>query len=116
MNPPDRIRAVEARADYRLVVQYETGENIDISLGGAIRQGGVFEPLRDQRLFSRVRIGEARDKVEWPEPKDKFGEPMVDVDAESLWYMHADQQHMTAFQRLVSFFKWFHSREGAKPE
>jgi hypothetical protein len=113
---PDRIQMVEARPHYHLIVTYDKGQRIEVDLGDMVRRGGVFKTLQDERMFSRVRIGSVGDKVEWPEPKDDFGEPIVDIDAESLWYLHAGQQRLSAMQRLIAYVERFLAREPARAE
>jgi hypothetical protein len=110
---PDRILAVEAKAGYRLAVVFVGDRHVEVDLSDMIQRGGVFVSLRDAALFARVRLGAAKDKVEWPEPRDSYGEPMVDIDAESLFHLSMQQRSKSIMQRMIDFLEK-HFREPVK--
>jgi hypothetical protein len=87
-----RIKAVEAKANYCLVVSWERGQPIVVDLSDMVRKGGVFARLADMNVFAGVRIGDNNRVVEWPEPKDDLGHPIVSIDAESLYDRYREQQ------------------------
>ena len=82
---PDRIKAIEARPGYWLSITYADGREISVDLGDVIRRGGAFKPLQDQRLFARVKVDPLGNRIEWPEPKDEHGEPLISIDARSFY-------------------------------
>lgn len=87
-----RIKSVGAKPGHRLAVVLDTGEEITVDLSDSITRGGVFAPLEDQKVFARVRVGDRRRTVEWPEPADGDGEPLIDIDAESLLHIASQQR------------------------
>lgn len=62
-----------------------------VDLTEMITRGGVFANLRENNNFSKVRIGENNRVLEWPIPKDNNGNPIIEIDAESLFYMASRQ-------------------------
>jgi hypothetical protein len=79
-----RIKSAEARPGRRLAVAWDRGASVVIDFSDMIEKGGVFAPLADASTFNAVRVGENRRVVEWPEPKDDLGYPIIEIDAESL--------------------------------
>jgi hypothetical protein len=89
---PRFLRSVEAKPGFRLVVTSEDGDAVLLDFNAVLRRGGVFKSLRDEALFRRVRLGERHRTIEWPEPADPDGAPLIDIDAESLFMMAAEQR------------------------
>jgi hypothetical protein len=87
-----RIRSVEARSGYRVVVAWDTGRPLIIDLSDMISRGGVFAALSDHSKFSAVRVGDSQRVIEWPEPMDDLGDPVVEIDAEALFEKANDQR------------------------
>src|SRR5215469_11321454 len=68
-----RVKAIEARPGYWLAITYADGCEILVDLSDVIRRGGAFEPLQNERLFSRVAASPLGDRIDWPEPMDEHG-------------------------------------------
>jgi len=66
--------------------------------------GGVFAALAEPRAFSQVRVDETGRKIEWPEPRDRHGQPQIDIDAESLYAMLMEQKRDGFLQRMLHAF------------
>jgi hypothetical protein len=98
-----RIRSVEARSGYRVVVAWDTGRPSIIDLSDMISRGGVFASLSDHTKFSAVRVGESQRVIEWPEPVDDLGDPVLEIDAESLFEKANDQRKnsLASFAQLA---------------
>jgi hypothetical protein len=76
------ITAVEVAGDHRLRLTFEDGVVGEVAFGKHEWQG-VFEPLRDQRRFERVRI--AHGTVTWPEDGlDMAPEPLYEEACQHL--------------------------------
>ena len=82
---PGGIRTIEVGPEYWLVVIFADGRQVDIDLGDVIRRDGPFQPLRDRRLFARVRTSADGQIIEWPEPSDQNGAPLLQIDIRSLY-------------------------------
>jgi hypothetical protein len=108
---PHLLRSVEARPGYKLTVSWERGPQATIDFSETIQKGGVFAALKSPRVFAKVRIDPTRRKIEWPEPSARFGEPLIDIDAESLFEMAGEQRTTSLLHRLWSLF---HSMDKAK--
>lgn len=103
--PVRRIKSVEAKSAYRLSVSWERGQPIIIDLSDMVRRGGVFGHLADMAIFSAVRIGENNRTVEWPEPKDDLGYPVISIDADALYVKYRNQQDARKIGVLDSLVK-----------
>jgi hypothetical protein len=86
-----RIQAVEPSSGYRLRVTWSTGEQSDVDFSDDVHKGGVWTELRDERIFGRARVAYDGTVLEWPEPVRANGEPELDIDADGLWVMAAEQ-------------------------
>ncbi|MBI5546178.1 MAG: DUF2442 domain-containing protein [Deltaproteobacteria bacterium] len=53
----ERVSKVEARANYRLLVEFSDGTHGEIDLSGRLF-GPMFEPLRDAAFFAQVSVDE----------------------------------------------------------
>ena len=83
--PLRKIQFVEARKGYRVAVTLEQGPAFTVDLSEMVSAGGVFATLADQARFAAVRVGENNRLIEWPEPKDDLGYPVVEIDADALY-------------------------------
>jgi hypothetical protein len=99
---PRFIRSVEAKSGYKLTIAWERGPQTTVDITDMIQKGGVFETLRNEKVFMQVRLSENRRKIEWPEPRDDDGDPLIDIDAESLFYIATEQRSKLFFNRLVT--------------
>jgi hypothetical protein len=72
-----------------------------VSLADLIKRGGVFEILRDPHKFAAVRIGERQRVIEWPEPRNDLGYPVIEIDADGLYERGAHQGVRAAMSRLI---------------
>ena len=98
-----RIKSAEARPGFRLAVAWDRGAGVVIDFSDMIKKGGVFAPLADPNKFNAVRVGENRRVVEWPEPKDDLGYPVIEIDAESLIakaQQQRDQKDVLTFKKV----------------
>jgi hypothetical protein len=104
-NAMKKIEAIEPRKGYRIAITWEDNGQMILSLAEDIRRGGVFEALRDERLFAKVRIGQRRRSIEWPEPKDENGEPIIGIDADALFQLAGQQKTASSFRRLMTIMQ-----------
>jgi Protein of unknown function (DUF2442) len=102
LQPPRFIRSVEPKPGYRLAIAWERGPQTTVDMTDLIQKGGVFEALRNEKVFMQVHLSENRRKIEWPEPRDEDGEPIIDIDAESLFYIATEQRSNQLFNRLIT--------------
>jgi hypothetical protein len=93
-----RLRSVEALSAHRLRVAWYDFPPMIVSLDEDVRRGGVFQSLRDEALFARVRIADDGYLIEWPEPADIEGKPVIDIDADALFALGL-QQHVALPQQ-----------------
>jgi len=84
-----------------------------VDLSHMVQRGGIFTELRDEQKFALVRIGERNRVVEWPTPSDNLGYPIIDIDAESLYVMGAQQKALAGIQKLSSAVKTFEKSSSA---
>lgn len=108
-----RVTAIEPRSGYKLMVTWEDAPAMLVSLADRVKGGRIFAPLADEHVFSRARIGEHGRIVEWPEPHDAEGHPLIDVDAETLLQIALQQRTESWFHRLVHQFIGHHSPSDA---
>ena len=79
------LSSVEPQPDYRLRVTWKDGPTYTFDFRKIFGSGPAFEALlRDEALFRKVRIDEWGRTIEWPEPADEHGDPLIDFGAESL--------------------------------
>jgi hypothetical protein len=102
---PRKILSVEARPGYRLVLGWGGGRQAIVDLSDMISRGGVFAPLSDQNKFAAVRVGEKGRLIEWPEPKDDLGYPMIEIDSAALIYKVQQQLDSTLLDTVKSAFE-----------
>jgi hypothetical protein len=100
-----RIKSVEARPNYRLALSFDHGPRLIVDLSTYINKGGVFSPLSDEKLFSNVMIGELRRVITWPEPKDQYGYPAIDIDVESLISIAMQQRANSQVSDLLNLVR-----------
>lgn len=62
---------IEARyvKGYTIWIRFEDGTEGEIDLSSEL-DGPIFEPLRDQAFFSRLRVNPDTGTVEWPNRAD----------------------------------------------
>ena len=73
-----KTKAVEALADYRLLVTYENGEQRVFDVGPYM-DDGVFRELREESAFKSVHV--AFDTVEWANGADICPEVLYEQSA-----------------------------------
>jgi hypothetical protein len=86
-----RISAIEPFGRFELRVHLTDFDPFAVDFSSTIDQGGVFSSLADMDTFRAVRIGRNHRVVEWPIPEDNEGNPIIEIDAESLRAMHEEQ-------------------------
>jgi len=97
-----QIKSIEARSSFRIIVNWEAGPSLLVDLSQFVLRGGVFEALRNEEIFSAVRIGENGALIEWPTPSDTMGYPIIDIDAEALYVLGMQQRQLANVQRALS--------------
>jgi hypothetical protein len=86
------------------LVTWEDATTLPVSFSDRIRLGRIFAPLGDPIKFADVRVREGGRILEWPEPADDDGEPLIDVDADALFDMDVEQRKEGWFHRLMTHF------------
>jgi hypothetical protein len=86
-----QIDSVEALPAYRLLVSWHDGERTLVDFLTDIVQGGIWAKWRDERLFARAQIDETGTVLFWPEPRGRFDEPRIDIDAAGLYGLGREQ-------------------------
>ena len=81
------IRRIEPQPRHRLLIHWKAGGQSVVDFSDEVANGPVWEPLRDENLFARVRLVKRGRVIEWPDPIRHNGEPEIDVDADWLWYI-----------------------------
>ena len=56
-------------ADYKVQVVFNDGKEGVADLSDALR-GPVFDPLKDKKLFSQLRVDKAMETITWPNGAD----------------------------------------------
>ena len=64
------IQTAAPLANHRLRIAFDDGVEGIVDLGSLLRWEGVFEPLRDEREFEKVRVNAEAGIVEWPNGAD----------------------------------------------
>jgi hypothetical protein len=80
--------------DWRLYLRFDDDDRPEfhdvVDLSSMLAQGGVFEPLRDPKIFRSVEIGPRGRTLIWR--VGKCEDEVVDLCADALWLMaHHDQ-------------------------
>jgi hypothetical protein len=96
-----RIASVAPQSDYRLAIAWDSGPSMIVSLADLIKKGGVFEVLKDREKFSAARVDERQRVIEWPEPRNDQGYPLIEIDADALYERGRGQGLRAAFSKLV---------------
>jgi hypothetical protein len=79
----------------RLVLGWVGGRQSVVDLSDMISRGGVFATLSDKDKFAAVRVGEKGVLIDWPEPKDDLGYPIIEIDSPALVDKVAQQHDAT---------------------
>lgn len=90
------VASVEPQPRYRLLVHWREGGQSLIDFSHDIANGPVWAPLKDVRLFNKVRVVDDEQVIEWPEPNRGPGWPQVDIDADGLWHRTQAQNRAAA--------------------
>jgi hypothetical protein len=61
---------VRALGGHRLYLRFEDGVAGEVEVGELIKFAGVFEPLRDEREFAKVRLHPELGTIVWPNGAD----------------------------------------------
>jgi hypothetical protein len=80
--------------DWRLYLRFDDDDRPEfhdvVDLSSMVAQGGVFEPLRDPKIFLSVEIGPRGRTLVWRVGKGE--DDVVDLCADALWLMaHPDE-------------------------
>ena len=65
-----RISNVAVLPPSRLVLEFDDGSVVLVDMEPVASKGGVFERLKDERYFRRVRISNGGRSLAWPERLD----------------------------------------------
>ena len=109
-----KILSVEAKPGYRLALVWGGGRQSIVDLSDMISRGGVFAALSDKDKFAAARVGEKGRLVEWPEPKDDFGYPMIEIDSAALIYKYQQQRDSSLLDTVKSALESL-GRKAPKP-
>ena len=63
------IKSVRYITDYSIWVAFDDGTEGEVNLEGHL-EGPIFEPLKDQELFSKVSIDPELETIVWPNGAD----------------------------------------------
>ncbi len=97
-----KIVSVEARPGYRLAIGWGGNRHSVVDLSDMISRGGVFAALSDKDKFAAVRVGEKGRLIEWPEPADDLGHPVVEIDSSALIYKMSEQHDSALLETVKS--------------
>jgi hypothetical protein len=64
------ITRVVALPEYRLRLTFDDGAEGEVDLRSQLSFTGVFEPLRDEREFKKVRVNAELGTIAWPNDAD----------------------------------------------
>jgi hypothetical protein len=64
------ITQVVALPEYRLRLTFDDGSEGEVDLRSQLSFTGVFEPLRDETEFKKVRVNAELGTIEWPNDVD----------------------------------------------
>lgn len=92
-----KIKSVEPQQNFRLKLVWDGGSPVVVDFSSVIRAGGVFSELKDVDFFNKVRIGERKRTIEWPNLIDDLESPIIDLDAESLAAMAEEQNQRSTY-------------------
>ena len=81
------IQRIEPQPGYRLLIHWKAGGHAVVDFSDDVANGPVWEALRDERLFAKVRLIKRGRVIAWPEPRRRNGDPEIEVDADGLWHM-----------------------------
>jgi hypothetical protein len=84
-----RIKSVETRPGYKLVVAWDDGTSSVVDLSTDINMAGLFAVLRESEAFERVAIDPQRRAVQWLYPD---GSTRFDSDADALFELGEQQK------------------------
>jgi hypothetical protein len=80
---PWRVKSVSALPEFRLRVTFVDGSSGEVEMSAF---GTIFAPLRDQAVFTRVRI--ELGTVQWPNGADLSPDAMYDeIKAHGCWVL-----------------------------
>lgn len=79
MNKPPRIESVRAIGSESLGVVWSTGENLPVDVSRLIRRYKLYAPLREVRLFKKVRADEWGHSVLWPGNIDMSADTLYEL-------------------------------------
>lgn len=66
-----------------------------------VRRGGVWSCLSSPAAFAGARIGRNGRVLEWPDPTGASGEPVIDVDADALFFLGVEQKALPAIREVM---------------
>ena len=75
------LDVIEARPmdEHRLFLRFEDGVAGEVDLDRFVRWEGIFEPLRDNAAFRKVRVNPELGCVEWPNGADLDSEVLYAI-------------------------------------
>lgn len=91
-----RLTRVKAEPGYRLRLRFANGKSFSVDLSDDVQHFEPYRPLRDQRLFARVALGEDGYSVAWPSDE-------LDMGADTLWQYALEQN---GHRDAAEFIRW----------
>jgi len=86
-----RIARIEPLPGFRIRIWWQAGGEGITDFSDDLARFPIWEPVRDEAQFNTVRLEEGGRQIEWPEPVDQWGYPVLEVDADGLWHMAQEQ-------------------------
>ncbi len=72
------VSGVRYEGDYRLRVAFDDGTVRIVDMANEL-DGPVFEPLRDEKFFRRVKVNRETGTIEWPNGADVAPEFLYEI-------------------------------------
>ena len=79
MSKPPRIESVKAIGSDSLQVLWSTGEDLPVDVSRLVRRYKLYAPLREARLFKKVRADEWGHGVLWPGNIDMSADTLYEL-------------------------------------
>jgi hypothetical protein len=74
-----RVTDVQIVGDYTVRLRFKDGVTGDVDLAYLLDYGPVFQPLRDQAYFRRIRVDKTIGTIVWPNGADVAPETLYEL-------------------------------------
>jgi len=72
------VKAAKYLSNFKLWVSFDDGSSGEVDLSNSLN-GPIFEPLKDEKLFSKVAVDPELETVVWPNGADLAPEYLKDL-------------------------------------